>query len=145
MLSHAELLSRGEVEPGRAVVEKWPVPGQPGVLVGSVYLKTGVGLGSENLEILNKIGEVAARAGLQVVIGGGYKVDPTELCKCDCPQKTRRAIVAPGGATLRMGPCQESRVEFLVVDIHLAKAVQEVRPREEWHSTCTGPWSGQRS
>ncbi len=47
------------------------------MIIGSVYLKTGVGLGKENLEILGKVGEVAARAGLPAVIGGDFNMDPT--------------------------------------------------------------------
>ena len=30
-----------------------------------------------------------------------------------------------------MGPGKESRIDFFVIDIHLAMAVQEVKPREE--------------
>ena len=39
--------------------------------------------------------------------------------------------MAPEGATLRMGPGKESRIDFFVIDVQLAKAVKEIMPREE--------------
>ena len=58
-------------------------------------------------------------------------MDPLEFIKCDFAQKMLGVTIAPEGGTLRMGPGKESRIDFFVIDIHLAMAVKEVKPREE--------------
>ena len=62
------------------------------------------------------------------MIGGDFNMDPLELVKRDFAQKMCGVTVAPEGGTLRTGPAKESRIDFFVIDIHLAKAVQEVKP-----------------
>ncbi len=118
-LSHFEEQSQGEVFPGRAVVAKWEAPGQAAITVGPVCLKTG----AENLDILGKMGEHIARAGLPALMS------PSELSKCDFAKKMRGVILATEGGTARRGPGKESRSEYFVVDTRMAKAAK-VRPRE---------------
>ncbi len=57
----------GTVVPGRAVAAKWQAPGMPPTRVASLYLKSGGGLGKENLDILEKEGETSRSTGAHQV------------------------------------------------------------------------------
>ena len=103
-LSHVTEDSNGEIEPGRAVMARWQVPGQPAFFVVSAYLFTGTGLQQENLGIFEKIGQHAARAGMPAIMAADFNMAPSELALCDFAQKMHAAVVAPEQPTARCGP-----------------------------------------
>ncbi len=108
-------------------------------------------MAQENLDIMGKMGERVARAGLPAAIRGGFDVTPNELSKCDFAQKMFGVMVATEGGTARSGPGEESRVDYSVADVHMAKATLLKRSdagkklptaRTDWRR-CTSP-SGRR-
>ncbi len=95
-----------EIVPGRAVAARWP--GQPAFMVVSAYLATGKGLDKENLLILEKIGQAAARAGLPVILGADFSMPPDELVKSDFVQRMHAVVVGGEHSTKRARPGKQA-------------------------------------
>ena len=71
-------------------------------------------------------------------MGADFNMEPEELAQCDFVQRMHAVIVAPEQATARCGPGKESKLDYFVVDLELARAVREVKAREEVATTRTG-------
>jgi len=123
--------NKHEVVPGRVVAAKWQVPGLPPIFVALIYLKTGTGPVKENLGILGKIGEKAALSGMPMVIGGDFNMAPEKLSEIDFTQKMCGVIVASEEGTTKGVEGMIAKLDFFVMDIEMAKSMQEVRAREE--------------
>ena len=64
-------------------------------------------------------------------MGADFKMEPDELARCDFVQRMHAVVVASDSTTARSGPGRESKLDYFVVDVELARAVKEVRVRDE--------------
>ena len=59
-------------------------------------------------------------------------MDPLELSKCDVAQKLCGVIVATEEGTCKSSPGNETRIDYAIVDLHLAKSLRKVALKEDW-------------
>ena len=87
----------------------------------SVYLRTGIGMTGENLEILHKIAGLIRAIGLPFVISGDWNVAPQSLEASGWSDVIGACVVAPGCATYSVGE-MTSEIDFFVVDRRIVDA-----------------------
>ncbi len=121
------------VTEGRTVTAVVDAPGYRPTLLASVYLHHGQGLSTENRGILAALaGHVEAQGERwQVVVGGDFNVEPTEIADSELHERLGMTIVYPAG---RRGTCRTrttKRVyDFFLVSAPLATAVGDVKTIE---------------
>jgi hypothetical protein len=64
---------------------------------------------------------------MPVIMGADFNMEPDELARCDFVQRMHAVVVASDSTTARSGPGRESKLDYFVVDVELARAVKEVR------------------
>ncbi len=118
------------LEEARAVAAFAEPPGHRPVLLSSVYLRDGRGMGEENRGTLAKIGECADRqgTGCLVLVGGDFQCSPEQTDGGGFPARIHGRVVAARSkrGTFRGGGAA-STLDYYVATSALASAVEEVR------------------
>ncbi len=92
------------LEPGRAVAAVVEAPACRPTLMISVYLRTGTGLGDDNLRTLEKVRSCLQRhEDMQCLIGGDMNTTPEAMCSAGCAAAMGTRIIAP---MTRRGTCR---------------------------------------
>jgi exonuclease III len=106
-------------------------PGHRPFLLMSVYLQVGVGLGTFNLNILQKCGQVVAEQGLQCIIAGDFNSGPAAVAASGFPLRAGLQIVAPRKVPTCVTSRSASIIDFYLISTQLAQACCEVEVNTE--------------
>ncbi len=117
------------VVPSRVVAATIEPPGHRPCLIMSVYLRDGIGLGTENLGYLADIGTVVRMHGVAhpFIIGGDFQTDPSRLATAGFGEEVGATLMASGASR---GTCRTaattSEIDFFYVQNSLALGVRSV-------------------
>ncbi len=130
------------VTEGRAVTAVVDAPGYRPTLLASVYLNHGQGMSIENRRILASLASHIEAQGerWQVVVGGDFNVEPTEIANSELHEHLGMTIVYPAG---KRGTCRTRTTKriyvFFLVSAPLATAIGDVKTIEGSNIKTTHP------
>ena len=115
-------------EPGRLIAGLVEPPGFLQILVASIYIVLGKGLGVESLELLEQLGGIIAARESPFIVGGDFQITPWQLEDTGFADKVGGPILAPskGLGTCRAASGVASVIDFFVVEASLACGFREV-------------------
>ena len=110
----------------RFVAATIQVQGNPNMVVGSVYMKTGIAMTGMNLDILAAAAHVITEWAMPTTIGGDFNCHPSVLKTTGVLEETQATIVAPAhaGGTCTAGKTATLLDYFLVS--RMENAIQNV-------------------
>ena len=112
----------------RAIAVDVDLPGFGKIEVWSIYLLCGDRLGRHNTEMLKIIGQSAATS--QVILAGDFQMSPDIMQNSGFMQQFGAKIVEPEEPTCRSSAGTHSKIDYFIVSVALATAIDEARADE---------------
>jgi len=110
--------------PGRAISAKVSAPGMGSIIVYSLYMVTGVGINTENCNILEALVRHIDHHGLGWVAGADWNMEPAELMKSDIGSLLRARPLVPDSSTCISPSCTRT-IDYFMVSESLVAGMQQ--------------------